>query len=72
MKKLQDMDGELEFTPSSIIRAVRMKEHRFVQLFIESQPRQIADELMEFYKKAKEFKRLVGFRKKFVRKGFPF
>ncbi|KAK4285672.1 hypothetical protein QN277_002340 [Acacia crassicarpa] len=72
MRKLQDMDGELEFTPSSIIRAVRMKEHRFVQLFIESQPGQIADELMEFYKKAKEFKRLAGLRKKFVQKGFPF
>ncbi|KAI9116573.1 hypothetical protein K1719_012740 [Acacia pycnantha] len=71
MRKLQDMDGELEFTPSSIIRAVRM-EHRFVQLFIASQPKQIADELMEFYKKAKEFKSLPGLRKKFVRKGFPF
>lgn len=72
MRKLQDIGVELEFTPSSIIRAMRMGENRFAALFIESQPKEVARELMEFYKKAKDFKSLAGSRKKIVQKGFPF
>ncbi|XP_028767511.1 uncharacterized protein LOC114725189 [Neltuma alba] len=72
MRKLQDMDGKLEFTQHSVMRAVRMTENRFVRSFIESQSKEVADDLMKFYTKAKEFKSLAGSRKRLVQKGFPF
>ncbi|XP_054816116.1 uncharacterized protein LOC129315954 [Prosopis cineraria] len=72
VRRLQDMDVKLEFTHRSIIRALRMKETRFVQFFIESQPKEVANELMEFYTKAKQIKSLAGSRKRFIQKGFPF
>lgn len=72
MRKIQDMSFKLKFTESLLIRAMRMRENRFVKAFIERHPEEVANELMEFYTKAKEVKRLAGCSKKCFRKGFPF
>lgn len=72
MKKIQEMDGEMNFTEPLFTKVIRMKESTFVKSFIKRHPKEVADELMEFYMKAKEVKRLAGSSKKCINKGFPF
>jgi len=56
----------------SIFRAVRMSEKRFLKVYVMCHPQDIATELMEFYEKSKNMKRLAEKSKKYIRKGFPF
>ncbi|KAI5422979.1 hypothetical protein KIW84_046121 [Lathyrus oleraceus] len=68
--KIQDMDSKLKIP--SILKALRMSEERFLKLFIECHEKEIADELMEFYTRTKEFKRLAASSKTCTTRGFPF
>lgn len=56
----------------SIATALRMSEKRFLKVYVMCHQEDVAGELMEFYEKAKNVKRLAVESKKYVRKGFPF
>ncbi|KAK7287318.1 hypothetical protein RIF29_00554 [Crotalaria pallida] len=70
--KIQDMDTELQITGPTILRSLRMTEQRFLNVFIKCHHEEVANELMEFYKRTKEAKRLAESSKKFSHRGFPF
>lgn len=70
--KIQDMDLEPQIKGPIMLTALRMKEKRFIKVFIECHPPDVADELMKFYTSAKKVKRLAQSSKKTVHKGFPF
>lgn len=72
MRKIGDMDSKLKCTQPSVISALRMKEKRFMKAFIECHSKEVANELLEFYMKAKEVKRLAESSRKHVCLGFPF
>ncbi|GAA0140276.1 hypothetical protein LIER_01656 [Lithospermum erythrorhizon] len=57
---------------SSMLRALRMKEDRFIRAFIRCHPENISIELLEFYRNVKDIRRLAESSKKSFRKGFPF
>ncbi|KAF8103456.1 hypothetical protein N665_0188s0392 [Sinapis alba] len=56
----------------SIATALRMSEKRFLKVYVMCHQEDVAAELIEFYEKAKNVKRLAVESKKYVRKGFPF
>ncbi|KAG7590690.1 Transcription termination factor mitochondrial/chloroplastic [Arabidopsis suecica] len=56
----------------NIFTALRMSEKRFLKVYVMCHPQDIAAELMEFYEKSKNMKRLAEKYKKYIRKGFPF
>ncbi|CAL0324393.1 unnamed protein product [Lupinus luteus] len=70
--RIRDMGVEMKITESSILRSLRMTEERFLNLFVKCHLKEVADELMEFYRRTKEAKRLAQSSKKFIHKGFPF
>ncbi|KAI9116439.1 hypothetical protein K1719_012606 [Acacia pycnantha] len=72
LRKIEDMDIKSECPQFSMVSAMRMKEKRFLKAFIECHSKEVADELLEFYMKAKEVKRLAESSRKCVRVGFPF
>lgn len=71
-EKMQEMGLDLQIKGPNLLRALRMKEKRFVNAFITCHPSEVADELMECYKNAKRMKRLAVASKKNFREGFPF
>lgn len=71
-EKMQEMGLDLQIKGPNLLRALRMKERRFVNGFITCHPSEVADELMECYKNAKRMKRLAVASKKNLREGFPF
>ncbi|KAK7286842.1 hypothetical protein RJT34_22139 [Clitoria ternatea] len=71
-RKIQDMDTTLQIVESTIITSLRMSEQRFLKLFVKCHHKDVANELMEFYKRTKEVKRLAESSKKYCSKGFPF
>lgn len=70
--KIEEMGLHLQIKGLSILRALRMTEKRFLKKFVNSQPKDIADELMEFYQTAKGIKRLAETSRKTCIRGFPF
>ncbi|KAK7304558.1 hypothetical protein VNO77_42439 [Canavalia gladiata] len=70
--KMQDMDPKLQIMGTTILRSLRMSEERFLKLFVKCHHKDVANELMEFYKRTKEVKRLAQSSKKFNNRGFPF
>ncbi|KAG9148802.1 hypothetical protein Leryth_023390 [Lithospermum erythrorhizon] len=70
--KIEDMGLEPTIKGSAMLRALRMKEDRFIRAFITCHPESVSIELLEFYKHAKDVKRLAESSKKSFRKGFPF
>lgn len=70
--RIQDMGLEPQIKGQFMLTALRMKEKRFMKVFIKCHPPDVADELMAFYANAKEVKRLAESSKKNVNKGFPF
>lgn len=70
--KIQDMGLVPQIIGPSMLRAFRMKEKRFVKVFVTCHPKEVADELMEFYYSAKDVKRLAESSKKKQNIGFPF
>ncbi|XP_028767520.1 uncharacterized protein LOC114725198 [Neltuma alba] len=72
MRKIEDMDSKSKCPQTSMATVLRMREKRFIRAFIECHSKEVADELLEFYMKAKEVKRLADSSRKCVRVGFPF
>jgi mTERF domain-containing protein len=70
--KIQDMGLNFQIKGPTMLRALRMTEKRFLKAFVELHPKDVADELMEFYRNAKGVKRLAEASKKSVTNGFPF
>ncbi|XP_004510229.1 uncharacterized protein [Cicer arietinum] len=68
--KIRDMDSNKQLP--STVKSLRMSEERFIKLFIKCHDKEIADELMEFYKRTKEVKRLAASSKNCRARGFPF
>ncbi|KAJ0009977.1 hypothetical protein Pint_34515 [Pistacia integerrima] len=71
--KIQDMGLSPEMKgQATILRALRMKEKRFLKVYVNCHPQEVAYELMEVFRNAKCAKRLAVDSKMIVRKGFPF
>lgn len=70
--KIQDMGLDPQIKGPAIFRALRMTEKRFLKAFVACHPKDVADELMEYYRNAKDVKRLAQASKKNLHKGFPF
>lgn len=70
--KMQDMDLKLQIMGPMMVRSLRMSEQRFLKLFVKCHDEDVANELMEFYKRTKEVKRLGESSKKYSKRGFPF
>ncbi|CAJ1949621.1 unnamed protein product [Sphenostylis stenocarpa] len=72
--KMQDMvDSKWQIMGPTIVSFLRMSEKRFLDLFVKCHGEDVANELMEFYKRTKEVKRLgVSSKKCSSKRGFPF
>jgi len=70
--KIQDMDSKWQIIGPRIVSLLRMTEKRFLDLFVKCHGEDVANELMDFYKRTKEVKRLGESSKKCGRRGFPF
>ncbi|XP_050371472.1 uncharacterized protein LOC126789369 [Argentina anserina] len=70
--KIEDMGLAEQIKGPRLLTALRMTEKRFVKAFINFHPKDVADELMEFYTKAKGVKRLAEASKKKSFEGFPY
>ncbi|XP_065864950.1 transcription termination factor MTERF9, chloroplastic-like [Euphorbia lathyris] len=70
--KLQGMNLSPQVKGPLMFRALRMTEKRFLKFFVWCHSEDVAEELMEFYEKAKGCKRLAENSKRTVHKGFPF
>ncbi|KAJ4843330.1 hypothetical protein Tsubulata_026703, partial [Turnera subulata] len=70
--KIEDMGLSPKIKGPLLLRAMRMREKRFLKVFISCHPADIAEELKEFYENAKCLKRLAADSRKTLRKGFPF
>ncbi|WCJ37059.1 Mitochondrial transcription termination factor family protein [Euphorbia peplus] len=70
--KIQDMNLSPQVKGPLVFRALRMTEERFLKVYVLCHPENVAEELMEFYEKAKGCKRLAETSKRTIHKGFPF
>lgn len=70
--KIQDMGLVPQIKGREMLTALKMREKRFAEAFIKCHSDDIANELMEYYRKAKCVKRLAQSSKKNLHKGFPF
>ncbi|KAM5586796.1 transcription termination factor MTERF9, chloroplastic-like [Rosa sericea] len=70
--KIEDMDLDEQIKGPKLLTALRMTEKRFVKAFVNCHPKDVADELMEYYTKAKGVKRLAEASKKKLYEGFPY
>lgn len=71
-EKIDDMGLVPKIKGPNMMRALRMTEKRFIKAFINCHPKDIANQLMDFYSSAKCIKRLAESSKKILRIGFPF
>ncbi|CAB4277007.1 unnamed protein product [Prunus armeniaca] len=72
-EKMQEMGLDLQIKGPMMLTALRMTEKRFLKAFVNCHPKDVADELMEFYINAKGVKRLAeDYSKKNFQQGFPF
>ncbi|KAM1004058.1 hypothetical protein TB1_004314 [Malus domestica] len=71
--KIHELGLDLQIKGPRMLTALRMTEKRFLKAFINCHPKDVADELMEFYTNAKSVKRLAeNYSKKNFHQGFPF
>lgn len=70
--KIQDMDSKWKIIGPTIVSFLRMPEKRFLDLLVKCHGEDVANELMDFYKRTKEVKRLGESSKKCSTRGFPF
>ncbi|KAI3449351.1 hypothetical protein Pfo_006016 [Paulownia fortunei] len=70
--KIEDMGLVPQIKGTSLLRALRMSDKRFISAFISCHPENVAEELITAYKSAKCVKRLAESSKKNFNKGFPF
>ncbi|OMO93003.1 Mitochodrial transcription termination factor-related protein [Corchorus capsularis] len=52
-EKLKEMELQPQITRSNMMWAIRMKEERFLTVFVRCHPKNVATELLKFYKNAK-------------------
>ncbi|KAF5732830.1 hypothetical protein HS088_TW17G00363 [Tripterygium wilfordii] len=71
-EKIQEMGLSPSIKGVNVFRALRMKEKRFLAVFVNCHPQEVASELMECYRDAKAIKRLAEASKRRLRTGFPF
>ncbi|XP_068660407.1 transcription termination factor MTERF2, chloroplastic [Aristolochia californica] len=71
-EKIQAMGLLPQIKGEAMIRALRMKEPRFIRVFVTCHEKSVAEVLMEIFLKAKDVKRLAQDYKVVERKGFPF
>lgn len=70
--KIDDMGLKPQIKGPLLLKTLRMTEKRFIKVFIDCHPKDVADELMAFYKTTKYIRRLAESSKKNARKGFPY
>ncbi|KAL3849631.1 hypothetical protein ACJIZ3_011513 [Penstemon smallii] len=70
--KIEDMGLVPQIKGPVLLKAMRMKDKRFLSAFVACHPKDVAKELIAFYKDAKSVKRLAESSKKSSNKGFPF
>lgn len=70
--KIQDMGLDEQLKGPKLLTALRMTEKRFLKAFVNCHPKDVADELMEYYTNAKGVKRLAEASKKKLYEGFPY
>ncbi|KAJ1427904.1 Transcription termination factor, mitochondrial/chloroplastic [Sesbania bispinosa] len=70
--KILELDSNLQIKGPGIFRALRMSEERFLNTYVKCHDKETANELMEFYKRTKEVKRLAESSRKYISRGFPF
>ncbi|XP_047312757.1 uncharacterized protein LOC124916064 [Impatiens glandulifera] len=71
-KKIEEMGLVSKIEDAKLITSMRMKEKRFIEIFINCHPKDIAEELMELYTQKKCVKRLAESSKKKTPRLFPF
>lgn len=71
-KRIEEMGLAPKIEEGKLITSMRMKEKRFIEIFIECYPKDVAKELMELYTNKKCVKRLAESSKKKIPKIFPF
>ncbi|KAF5744244.1 hypothetical protein HS088_TW08G00843 [Tripterygium wilfordii] len=71
-EKIREMALYPSVKGAKLFRAMRMKEKRFLAVFVSCHPQEVASELMECYRDAKAIKRLAEASKRRLRTGFPF
>ncbi|XP_071724403.1 transcription termination factor MTERF8, chloroplastic-like [Rutidosis leptorrhynchoides] len=70
--KLKEMGLSPQMRGNALFTALRMRENRFLNVYVTCHPKEVADELMEFYNNVKGIKRLAVTSKINIRLGFPF
>ncbi|KAG9444483.1 hypothetical protein H6P81_015823 [Aristolochia fimbriata] len=71
-EKIQAMGLLPQIKGEAMFRALRMKEPRFIRVFVTCHEKSVAEVLMDFFLKAKDVKRLAQDFKAVEQKGFPF
>ncbi|KAE8686277.1 thiosulfate/3-mercaptopyruvate sulfurtransferase 1 [Hibiscus syriacus] len=71
-RKIKEMDLHPQVDGSVMLTALRMKEDRFLNVFVKCHPQEVATQLLEFYRHAKGLRPLAESSKKIKRTGFPF
>ncbi|KAL5724982.1 hypothetical protein ACHQM5_008181 [Ranunculus cassubicifolius] len=71
-EKIKFMGLSPELKGPTLLTGMRMREPRFLKVFIDCHPKDVADELIKVYTEAKSIKRLAETSKRYVNKGFPF
>ncbi|KAL5543732.1 hypothetical protein UlMin_007516 [Ulmus minor] len=71
-EKMAEMGLELQLKGPNLIRFLRIKDERFLDVFICSQPKDVADELMKFYNNLKRVKKSAVASKKKLNGGHFF
>ncbi|XP_010539577.1 PREDICTED: uncharacterized protein LOC104813610 [Tarenaya hassleriana] len=71
-KRIEEMGLQPQIKRQEIFRVLRMREKRFLRVFVNCHPEEVAADLMESFKGYKAMKRLAEESKKSMRKGFPF
>ncbi|KAM1761657.1 hypothetical protein ACFX12_004394 [Malus domestica] len=70
-RKVREMGLDKKIEGPMMMRAMRMTEKRFLKAFVRCHPKDVADELMEYYKNVKGVKRLAE-ASRTLHQGFPF
>ncbi|WOK94714.1 transcription termination factor MTERF9, chloroplastic [Canna indica] len=71
--KMEEMDLQSRMKePAWLVRAVRMKEQRFLEVFVMCHPEDISSKLMEYYSSFKGLRRLAESSRSTRKKTFPY
>ncbi|KAM7269779.1 hypothetical protein ACFE04_025276 [Oxalis oulophora] len=71
-EKMKDMGLPSQLKGTSLIASLKMREYRFLKVYVKCHPKEVADELLQVYDNAKCIKRLAESSKRNISLGFPF